>query len=240
MSYVECRIAPDVEIWRVSAAGGVTAGSTRILPDGCLDVLAVDGRLLVAGSDTAARVHDGEAHQVLGVRLHAGRGPALLGVPADELRDQTLPLEALWGDRASRELAARVSTVRDLGEWALASSEPDPLGRRLHALLDGGASISRAADELGYSPRQLHRRALPVFGYGLQHLGRVLRLNRAVAAGDSGADWAEVAVEAGYADQAHLTRDFRALAGVTPSGLREERVRSVQADEAAAALTSAA
>jgi AraC-like DNA-binding protein len=240
MSYEEWRIDSDVEVWRVQGDDGTGTRATRILPDGCLDVLVVAGRALVAGPDTAARVHDGEAQEVLGVRLHAGRGPALLGIPADELRDQTLPLEALWGDRRARELADRVTTPHGLGEWALATSELDSLGRRLHALLDAGASIGGAADRLGYSSRQLHRRALPVFGYGLQHLGRVLRLNRAVAAADSGADWAEVAAGAGYADQAHLSRDFRALAGVTPSGLREERVRSVQADEGPGGLTSAA
>jgi AraC-like DNA-binding protein len=234
MPYDEWRIAPDVEVWRVSGDGTVSA-STRILPDGCLDVLLIDGRPLVAGPDTAARIHDGEEHEVLGVRLHAGRGPALLGVPAHELRDQTLPLAALWGDRRAKDLVGRVSSPRELGEWALSESEPDPLGLRLHALLDGGSSISLAADQLGYSPRQLHRRALPVFGYGLQHLGRVLRLNRAVLAADSGRDWVEVAAHTGFADQAHLARDFRALAGVTPSALREERVRSVQASGDAAA-----
>ncbi len=239
MPYEEWRIDSDVQLWRVRAGGGAEDRAkdraTRILPDGCLDVLVVDGTPLVAGPDTAARVHGGEAHDVLGVRLHAGRGPALLGVPADDLRDQTLPLAALWGDRRARDLADRVTGIRGLGQWALASSEPDPLGRRLHTLLDAGVSISRAADRLGYSPRQLHRRALPVFGYGLQHLGRVLRLNRAVAAADGGVEWAEVAATTGYADQAHLSRDFRALAGVTPSALREERVRSVQADEHRAA-----
>ena len=177
MAYDERRIAPDVEVWRATPGDA----ATRILPDGCLDVLVVDGRLLVAGPDTAARVHGGEEHEVIGVRLHAGRGPDLVGVPAEELRDQTLPLSALWGDRRARLLAARVDSPQQLGEWALATSEPDPLGRRLHALLDGGASIGRAADELGYGTRQLHRLALPLFGYGLQHLGRVLRLNRAVA-----------------------------------------------------------
>ncbi len=81
---------------------------------------------------------------------------------------------------------------------------------------------------MGYSPRQLHRRLLPVFGYGPQHLGRVLRLVRAVAAADAGTPWSEVAQRTGFADQAHLARDVRALAGVTPTELLAERVRSVQ------------
>jgi AraC-like DNA-binding protein len=56
----------------------------------------------------------------------------------------------------------------------------------------------------------------------------VLRLGRAVGHADAGLTWAEVAQAAGYVDQAHLSRDVRALAGVTPTELRAERVRSVQ------------
>ena len=226
MPYEEWRIAPDVEVWRAWGS----AVPTRILPDGCLDVIVVDGRALVAGPDTSARVHAGEPGGAFGVRLHAGRGPSLLGVAAVDLRDQTHPLAALWGDRRAREVEARASSATQLGVWALGASEPDSLGRRLHALLDSGSSISDAADQLGYSARQLHRLAVPLFGYGLQHLGRVLRLTRAVAASDAGAGWAEVAAGAGYADQAHLSRDFAALAGASPTTLRGERVRSVQAD----------
>lgn len=88
--------------------------------------------------------------------------------------------------------------------------------------------MAAAADALGYSPRQLQRRALPVFGYGPQHLGRVLRLGRAVARADRGRGWAEAAGHAGFADQAHLARDVRALTGLTPTALRRERVRSLQ------------
>jgi AraC-like DNA-binding protein len=56
----------------------------------------------------------------------------------------------------------------------------------------------------------------------------VLRLVRAVVDADDGHPWAEVAQRAGYVDQAHLVREVRALAGVTPTELRGERVRSVQ------------
>lgn len=191
-----------------------------------------DGRLVVAGPDATARLHESRVlRPVTAVRLHVGLGPVLLGVPAAELTDRTVPLDALWGDRRARELASRVDTdpATALGRWATTGPPPDPLGARLVALLGAGRTVAAAADALGFSARQLHRRALPLFGYGPQHLARVLRLQRAVALADRGDAWAGVAAHAGYADQAHLARDVRALAGTTPTALRRERrVRSVQ------------
>ena len=119
-----------------------------------------------------------------GVRLHAGRGPGLLGVPADELHDRTLPLDAVWGDRRARELTERVaaSPRRALAAWAR-SGVPDRFGASVRTLLDRGLSVADVAEATGYSARQLHRRTLPVFGYGPQHLARVLRLGRALRRG---------------------------------------------------------
>ena len=62
----------------------------------------------------------------------------------------------------------------------------DPFGELVQSLLDRGSTVDAVADAVGYSPRQLHRRLLPLFGYGPQHLGRVLRLVRAVADADAG------------------------------------------------------
>jgi AraC-like DNA-binding protein len=78
------------------------------------------------------------------------------------------------------------------------------------------------ADRLGLSERQLLRRCLPVFGYGPRRLGRILRMNRAVAAALAGRPLADVAFDCGYADQAHLTRDLHDLAGATPTALMAE------------------
>jgi AraC-like DNA-binding protein len=75
---------------------------------------------------------------------------------------------------------------------------------------------------LGLSERQLLRGCLPLFGYGPRRLGRILRLNRALAAARAGQPLAEVAAGTGYADQAHLTREVRALAGATPTELLAE------------------
>ena len=61
---------------------------------------------------------------------------------------------------------------------------------------------------------RLHRRSLAAFGYGPKMLDRVLRLQRALGLARSGVPFATTAATAGYADQAHLSREVRSLAGV--------------------------
>ena len=71
------------------------------------------------------------------------------------------------------------------------------------------------------SERQLRRRVSAAVGYGPKRLARVLRLGAALQAARTGRELAEVAIDAGYADQAHFANDCRALAGVPPSWLLE-------------------
>jgi AraC-like DNA-binding protein len=98
-----------------------------------------------------------------------------------------------------------------------------PLGRDLPGIAAvGGPGVVAALAELaGLSERQLHRRCLAAFGYGPKTLDRVLRLQRflALSRADPAEGLAELASRAGYADQAHLGHDCRALAGTTPSRL---------------------
>ncbi|MER7124688.1 helix-turn-helix domain-containing protein, partial [Streptomyces goshikiensis] len=84
------------------------------------------------------------------------------------------------------------------------------------ARLRAGEGVAATAAAVGLGERRLHRLSLDAFGYGPRLLGRVLRLQRALALSRRGLAQAEVAYAAGYADQAHLTREVRALAGVTP------------------------
>jgi AraC-like DNA-binding protein len=227
VTYTERATAvPGVVLWR--RAVGQDPRRTPILPDGCLDLLWDGHRLFVAGPDTTTRWHRspvGTAYVAL--RFSGGTGPALLGVPAHELTDQTMGLERLWPGRAARELTERVATdpVRALEAWAVESSgsrEVDPLGPRVFAMASTGTPVATMADRLGFSARQLHRRCLPVFGYGPRRLARVLRLGRSLEAARAGAPLAQVAADCGYVDQAHLSRDVRALAGTTPTGLLQE------------------
>lgn len=151
VSYEEWLLAPGVEVWHSTGSVGVQ----RILPDGCLDLLFDGELLLVAGPDTLARVHESASPRPLtAVRLHAGRGPALLGVPADELGNRTTELADLWGARRARDLTERVAEgpSRELAVWATTGPPVDPLGDRLRALLAGGGSVAEAPTRSATAP----------------------------------------------------------------------------------------
>jgi methylphosphotriester-DNA--protein-cysteine methyltransferase len=87
-----------------------------------------------------------------------------------------------------------------------------------------GAQAELVAAQLGISERQLRRRCQASVGYGPRMLARILRFRRFLSRIDAGAaDLARVAAEAGYADQAHLTRESTRLAGLTPAALARSR-----------------
>ena len=204
MPYDEWRIAPDVEVWRNTGS----TGQQRILPDGCLDVLVLDGRPLVAGPDTAARVHDGEAHEPVHRRTTARRTrAALLGVPADELRDQTLPLEDALGRPAPAALTSRSATARRRsGEWArrlgpgsVRTPRPRPPGRaaRRSARSPMRSATARASCTAARCPSSATAPSTSAGCCG----------SAAVTGGRRRARWSGGRPAAGYADQAHLARD---------------------------------
>ncbi|MDT7845333.1 helix-turn-helix domain-containing protein [Streptomyces justiciae] len=194
----------------------------RVLPDGCMDLLWHDGRLLVAGPDTRAFVTGGERSGWAGVRFFPGTAPTLLGVPAPEVLNRRVELADLWSAARVRQLTSRVNAAADpargLEQVALGLAAdvdpPDPLLGEVVDALDAGRPVAATADRLGLGARQLHRRCLVAFGYGPKTLGRVLRLQRALRLARRGVSYAETAARAGYADQAHLARDVRELAGV--------------------------
>ncbi|GIG87373.1 AraC family transcriptional regulator [Plantactinospora endophytica] len=209
-------------VWTVTRTAD--AGSGRVLPDGCMDLIwSSRSGLLVAGPDTVAQVAAGPAgERYVGLRLPPGVGPAVFGLPAHELRDQRIPLGALWPAPEVAALAERVALHDRPGrllestaaDRLAAGGGPDPIAAPLAAGLAAGRDVAGAADALGLGARQLHRRSLVLFGYGPKTLARILRMRRALALARSGTPAAEVAVRTGYADQAHLSREVRSLAGV--------------------------
>jgi AraC-like DNA-binding protein len=223
------------------------AGSTqRVLPDGCMDLMWLDGTLLVAGPDTTAQLVTVPAGPgYIGLRFPPGAGPAVLRVAAHELRDQRVPLADLWPTADVRRLTGVVenapSTGAALEEIALDRLDgadtaggvggADRAVAGIAAMLGAGATVTATARAVGLGERQLHRRCLAAFGYGPKTLARILRMNRALRAAHAGTPLATVAAAYGYADQPHLARDVKQLTGV-PIGVlthpEMSRSRSVE------------
>jgi methylphosphotriester-DNA--protein-cysteine methyltransferase len=242
--YLDC-------LWFARAAGDGTPHTDRVLPDGCVDIVWDGASVFVAGPDTGpVPVHPRPEGVFAGARFRPGLAPTLLGLPASALRDQRVALGEMWDDDASVRLAedlfraaAAVPAVTAALEGCLIGRLPDAapadrlVGAAVHRLSGrpGPAAVSRLAADLGVTERTLHRRVSTAVGYGPKTLERVLRFRRfltlAGAGGGSAAGLAHLAAAAGYADQAHLTRDCVELSGLTPKVLVATRtggVRSVQ------------
>ncbi|KNE80440.1 MULTISPECIES: helix-turn-helix domain-containing protein [Streptomyces] len=205
-----------------------TAGvrQQRVLPDGCTDLIWDGAELFVAGPDTRAHQPDAPpGTRYTALRFPPGTGPAVFGVPAHELRDRRLPLAALRPDAEVRRLTERVAGAADPAEVleraaaeALRGAGPaDPRRTAVVAGLRAGLPVAEVAERAGLGVRGLHRLSLAAFGYGPKTLARILRMNRALDLARSGRPLAETAALAGYCDQAHLTREVRALAGLPPA-----------------------
>jgi AraC-like DNA-binding protein len=202
-----------------------------IVPDACVDVVwRDDGRLIVAGPATGpASSHVPAGAAAIGVRFRIGAAGPALGLPARELLDLSVLLEDVWGREAER-IAERVAAEATPGKRLRTLAEE--VGVRLAATADQlvraaaiaaarpGARVERIGDDLGITDRQLRRRFAATVGYGPKTLQRVLRFQRFLAlARRDGRDLARLALDAGYADQAHLTRECRRLSGLTPAAL---------------------
>ncbi|AEA25504.1 Helix-turn-helix, AraC domain protein [Pseudonocardia dioxanivorans CB1190] len=222
-------LRPGVECgWRVDVPADAAVSSGTVLPDGCMDLVWLDGCVVVAGPDTAAHaVTRSPGSATAGLRLRPGVAPTLLGVPATALRDQRVPLTEL-NPLAARRTTERVAAGTDpLSALARLTRDlradrgaPDPAVRVAARHIAAGRSVADTAEALGWTVRTLHRRAGAAFGYGPATLRRVLRFRAAVALLAAGRAPADVAATAGYADQPHLHREVRDLAGTTVGALR--------------------
>jgi AraC-like DNA-binding protein len=200
--------------------------SSRVLPDACADIVWTGEALIVAGPATEAVVPSVSAEATkVGIRFRTGAAARALGLPADELRDETVALEEIWGARG-RELAERAAEAAgarerlDLLSSAVADApSPDPLVRAaVRELARPRTRVAELCKSLAISERQLRRRIEDAVGYPPRTLARVLRLQRFLRLAErDGDDLARLAAEAGYADQAHLTRDCSDLCGL-PAG----------------------
>lgn len=156
---------------------------------------------------------------------------SVLGLPLGELQGQTVRLQDAFGHPGRR----LVDQLRDAPGWdarfdaveafllARVDAGPRPTPAVAWALsrlwaTEGRVRVESLAAQLGCSRRYLHARFREQIGLPPKTVARLIRFG-AVRRRIERAPirWADIAYECGYADQSHLNRDFRELAGTTPS-----------------------
>jgi AraC-like DNA-binding protein len=167
--------------------------------------------------------------RAISIRFKPGWSAPLFGVAANTLTDRIVSLEELWG-RSAGDLclellaAPNLPVVIDRLDQALAlrtrqTFEPASgrLVRQAVRLFEGGeARVESVAERLGVTSRHLRRTFTESVGIGPKEYARTVRLQRALRSAATSKDWARIAADAGYYDQAHLIADFRQLVGFTP------------------------
>jgi AraC-like DNA-binding protein len=216
----------------------VAAHPDRRQPPGRYDALI--GGLHLA---PAVITHDGrQSGMQVAVRPLGCR--ALLGLPAGELGGVDADLAAVVGDSLVARLRGELHTAHTWPERfarvdrVLCEVLRDRAGTvhpgvayAFDRILATGGEVSAGAlaAEVGWSPRHLTNRFRAEVGLRVKEAARVVRFDRARRRLHDGVRLADVAAATGYFDQAHLAREFRALAGVSPSRWLADEIGFVQA-----------
>jgi AraC-like DNA-binding protein len=229
-----------------SLSGVPSHSKELVIPSGALELVVIlhddeeRGRFrgpVVSGAYSRAFAVETRAHaSIVGVHLKPGGAASLLGVPAGELANTHVELEALWG-RRSEELRDRLCAAaqpsqrfRILEQALTLSRSPGVRGEvavALGRLGAPGVEVGDVASQVQLS----HRRFIEIFteqvGMTPKRYARVRRFQRALklVTGQAAPAWAHVALDCGYFDQAHLCRDWVEFTGFSPAELL--RLRNV-------------
>jgi AraC-like DNA-binding protein len=206
--------------------------SVTVVPDGCTDVITVDhGAPMLVGPDTGAytfALHSGIV--ITGLRLRPGALRGVAGCRAEEVLDTSVPLRDIdrsalgleshlhRADTLDGRFAALEQWVRDRMRVTVHDSAVMHACRILATR--GASNIDHVATSLGWSVRTLRREFVSACGYGPKVMHRILRVQRAVRRSHrtpGGLGISALAADLGFADHAHMTREFRAILGVTPT-----------------------
>lgn len=235
-SFVSC-------FWTRVTRGG---SEIRVLPDGAIDILfdlapeSLRDRSWVVGTMTRPLLvtsPTSTTSDFIGVRFRPGAAHVVLSLPAHELTDRrihldgTCPWTSGWADRLGEvtDVGGRVRLLdRLLCSRIAGVPPPDPrvlTAVRGIAASRGRASVESMSRRLGLSRQQLTRLFDRHLGIGVKTFARVVRMqgllralprDRPEPALERRPDWARLAIDFGFCDQAHMGAEFKALTGLTP------------------------
>jgi AraC-like DNA-binding protein len=233
-------------VWILQANAAPGAEFQRAMPDGRPEIVfnladrfesrrqegpeRQPAALLVGPTTRAIELRPTGRVDLVGLRLQHGAAPALLGLSglellncAADLADMRLP----WARDLAEQLARlgrtrdRVTLVEErVGRAAGRFGRDSRMEAGIELVLRSreAVQVRRVAEHVGLSPRHLSRLCRERVGVGPKLLGRLTRFQRVLRELEAGSKprWAAMAQRHGYFDQAHLGRDFRTFAGVSP------------------------
>lgn len=190
---------------------------------------------IVGGPRSAAHLRDVSVSTAsVGMMLRPGKAHALFGVSAKELSGAHWSLSELWRHRAQQllealhELRTLEAQAKRFEEFVLdvlsrrEIASPDPRVVFAAGNLGRGMTVGEIASHLELSPRRLHALFIEDVGLSPKRYARIKRVQTALSESHRARSrsWSQIAFAAGFSDQAHLTREMRAIAGVTPRSFR--------------------
>jgi AraC-like DNA-binding protein len=229
---------------RHSPAAKARPAPWRIVPDVNPHIIVVVSRgtrclenvrcAVVGARSRFVDISLGNRALTLGVRLHPGALPLLAQLPASEFTDRSVPLEEVFGVRGKLlldRLAGRQSAgqaLRVLAEFLGGEFNNQSPCAEAGALNSQKGRVEELASLLGLPNRTLHARMKEQMGLAPKRLLRIQRLHRTLnIRRKQSMPWAQVSAICGFADQAHLVREFQDLLGETPGAWQE---RGLSAD----------
>lgn len=223
--------------WALEVPPDAPKRSGPVLPDGCIDLLfeSSSGQLDVVGTMTRALWTDTtQPSRFVGVRFKPGGAVPFFRDRADSWTDHLVDAQSVFGARArdlKESLLSQASTLERVREIeAFLVSMLDRGAGSVDPRIAWGATLLRhqpdtrvgeLARGLGVSRQYARRLFLEHAGVSPKAFARVARLGKLAGELQDGAALADSALAAGYSDQAHMTREFKALVGVTPTAYRQ-------------------
>ncbi len=243
------RIAPHpaladlVEYFGIQESKEQSSAVTQVLPTNQLDLLIHFGDLFLRHGETGQQVEPrahlcGQRTQPFTVSASGDTGILmcsffpwavyeLTGVPVDQLTNDTVPAEDIFPGigpvlREILEADDLFARVKLLETYLLSlprtkSSLVRAAAETLKSTTD--KPIHQVAASLGLSKRQLDRKFISAVGISPKSFARVIRFQRALGYRHTKASAANIAIQCGYFDQAHMHRELKALGGQTPGKL---------------------
>jgi AraC-like DNA-binding protein len=227
------QLQPFVECFWTSRTEGGAVSSTRVLPDGCVDLIfdlapGFETAFWVGTMTRTVVVETSRPRHLLGVRFHPGGAKGLLDLPLKELTDQRASFQSVtpFVEEVLERLLGSEAPASDIVEhWLVRTLVPDnkfeiiqSVSRRARQA-KGNVRVGEIAASLGLSSQYLNRVMNDGVGVDLKTFCRIVRMRActdSLRAGEAGVDWSAVAVDFGFYDQSHLIHEFNDLVGLSP------------------------